>query len=61
LPSLTGDEIAPPARDTVSAMASMPADANPGAQFPFGNFRANGIQEPNDFVPGNTRKLEVIG
>src|SRR5438309_11985186 len=56
---LTGKEIAAPARITMSAMSSMPADANSLTRFPLRHVRPDGVNNSNHFMTRYSRVLNA--
>src|SRR5437879_3225710 len=56
---LTGEEIAAPAGITMSAMSSVPADANSLTRFPFRDARPNGVNDSDDLMSGNSLILNA--
>jgi hypothetical protein len=57
--SLTGKKVPLTATVAITAVAAVPTNADSLANRPSGNVLANGIDEPNHLVAGNTRVLDA--
>jgi len=59
LAPLAGKKISAPARGAMAAVSTVPADAHTRARLPVRHIRADGIDQPDDFMPRNSWELEA--